>query len=67
MKLPDLTFHEGAEHKTTVFTVSMKRARKIRKFHVAVMQRRLKRVIHLQSCRFANIFAVLVAVAIVVA
>ena len=33
----------------------MKRARESRKFHVAVMQRRLKSVMHLQSCRFANI------------
>ena len=34
----------------------MKRAREIRKFHVAVMQRRrLESVMRLQNCRFANI------------
>ena len=36
----------------------MKRVREIRKFHVAVMQRRLKSVMlvmHVQSCCFANI------------
>ena len=38
---------------------SIKRAREIRKFHVAVLQRRLrnvqKREMHVQSCCFANI------------
>ena len=56
-------------------TYSIKQARKIRKFHVAVQQRRLrnvqKSVIHVQSCCFANInlllLTVLVAVAVVVA
>ena len=54
------------------FTYSIKRARKIRKFHVAVVKRRLrnvqKSVMHVQSC-FANlaIFAVLFAVIVVVA
>ena len=32
----------------------MKRVSEIRKFHVAVMQRRLKSVMHVQSCCFAN-------------
>ena len=42
-----------------VFAYSIKRASEIRKFHVAVVQRRLrnvqKSVMHVQSCRFANI------------
>ena len=42
-----------------VFAYSIKRAREIRKFHVAVVQRRLrnvqKGVMHVQGCRFANI------------
>ena len=56
-----------------MFTYSIKRARKIRKFHVAVVQRRLrnvqKSVMHVQSCCFANlvIFALLFAVIVVVA
>ena len=41
-----------------VFTHSIKRAHEIRKFHVAVVQRRLrniqKSVMHVQSCCFAN-------------
>ena len=42
-----------------VFTDYIKQAREIRKFHVAVVQRRLrtveKSVIHEQSCCFANV------------
>ena len=42
-----------------VLTYPIKRARQIRKFHVAVVQRRLrniqKSVMHVQSCYFANI------------
>ena len=42
-----------------MFTYSIKRAREIRKFHVAVVQRRLrnvqKSVMHVQSCCFANL------------
>ena len=42
-----------------LFAYSIKRAREIRKFHVAVVQRRLRNVqksmMHVQSCRFANI------------
>ena len=41
------------KHFCAVFTFSMKRAHEIRKFHVAVMQQRLKSVMHVQSC-FAN-------------
>ena len=60
-----------------LFCYFIKRAHEIRKFHVAVVQPRLrnvqKSVMHVQSCCFANkpvvLFAVLftVAVAIVVA
>ena len=57
-----------------VFTYYMKQAREIRKFHVAVVQPRLrnvqKRVMHVQSCCFTNInycfFAFLIAVSIFV-
>ena len=41
-----------------MFTYSVKRAREIRKFHVAVVQRWLKKgqksVMHVQSCCFTN-------------
>ena len=59
-----------------MFTNPYKQAREIRKFLVADLQRRLrnvqKSVMHVQSCCFADInrlffFAVLVAVAVVVA
>ena len=59
-----------------MFTNSVKRAREISKFHVAVVQRRLrnvqKSVMHVQSCCLTNLnlsglFAVLVTVAVVVA
>ena len=43
------------ENLCVVFTNSMKWARETRKFHVAVMQRWLKSVMHVQICRFANI------------
>ena len=47
------------ENFCTVFTNSIERAREIRKFHVAVVQRRLRNVqkcvMHVQSCCFANI------------
>ena len=53
--------------KNCVFTYFIKRAHEIREFHVVVVQRRLrnvqKSVVHVQSC----CFAVLVAVAVVVA
>ena len=42
-----------------VLTYSIKRAREIRKFHVAVVQQRLrnvqKNVIHVEICFFANL------------
>ena len=42
-----------------MFTYFIKRAREIRRFHVAVVQRRLrnvqKSVMHVQSCCFANL------------
>ena len=61
------------ESRCLVFTSSSKR--EIRHFHVVVVQRRQrnvqKGVMHVQSCCFANLnqllFAVLVAVALVVA
>ena len=50
-----------------MFTYFIKRASEIRKFHVVAVQRRLRNVqnsvMHVQSC----CFAVLVAVAVVVA
>ena len=57
------------------FSYSIKRAHEIRKFHVAVVQPRLrnvqKSVMHVQSCCFANkhiaLFAVLFTVAVVLA
>ena len=52
-----LSVQKGKEIFYVVFTCSIKRAREIRKFHVAVVQRRLrnvqKSVIHVQSCCFA--------------
>ena len=59
------------ESRCLVFTSSTKREN--RPFHVVVVQRRqgnvLKSVLHVQSCCFANlrVFAVLVAVGVVVA
>ena len=69
----DLSLQKGKENFYVVFTCSIKWAREIRKFHVAVGQQRLENVQkslkHEQSCRFANLnlllFAFLVAVAIV--
>ena len=69
----DLSLQKGKENFYVVFTCSIKWAREIRKFHVAVGQQRLENVQkslkHEQSCCFANLnlllFAVLVAVAIV--
>ena len=54
-----LSSPKGRENSYVVLTCSLKRAREIRKFHVAVVQRRLrsvqKSVMHVQSCCFANI------------
>ena len=68
---PILSLKKERKFFPAVFTYSVKRAREIRKFHVAVVQRGLKnvqkRVMHVQSCYFANtnllLFAVLFAVA----
>ena len=74
-KGPYLSLEKERETFCVVFTYSVKQVHEIRKFHVAVMQRWLKNVqksvMHVQSCCFANItycfFAILVAVAVVVA
>ena len=68
---PNLSLKKEGKNFSVVFTYSVKQAREIRKFHVAVVQRGLKnvqkRVMHVQSCNFANVnlllFAVLFAVA----
>ena len=75
-KGPYLSLEKEKQNHCAVLTNSIKRAREIRKFQVADLQRRLrnvqKSVMHVQSCCFAHInrlffFAVLVAVAVVVA
>ena len=59
LKGPYLSLEKDKEIFCVVLTYPIKRARQIRKFHVAVVQRRLrniqKRVMHVQSCYFANI------------
>ena len=68
---PNLSLKKEGKNFSVVFTYFVKQAREIRKFHVAVLQRGLKnvqkRVMHVQSCNFANVnlllFAVLFAVA----
>ena len=61
-KAPYLSLEKEKEYFWVVLTYSIKRAREIRKFHVAVVQQRLrnaqKRVMHVQSCL---LFAVAVA------
>ena len=58
-KGPYLSLEKEKETFCVVLTYSIKRAREIRKFHVAVVQQRLrnvqKSVMHVQSCCFANI------------
>ena len=58
-KGPYLSLEKETETFCIVFTYSVKRAREIRKFHVAVVQGRLrnvqKSVMHGQSCCFANL------------
>ena len=64
----------GKDNFSVVFTYSIKFAYGIRKFHVALVQRRQRNVqksaMHVQSCCFVNknllIFAVLLAVDVVV-
>ena len=75
-KGPYLSLEKEKETFCVVFTYSIRRAREIRKFHVAVVQRRLrnvqKSVMHVQSCFLANLnisgfFAVVVTVTVLVA
>ena len=73
-KGPHLSLEKEKVTFCVVFTYSAKRAREIRKFHVAVVQRRLRNV-QKKRCCFANLnlssffffFALLVSVAVVVA
>ena len=55
-KGPYLSLAKEKENFCVVLTYSINRAREIRKFHVAVVQQRLrnvqKRVMHVQSCFF---------------
>ena len=57
-KGPYLSLRKEKGNFCVVFTYSIKREREIRKFHVAVVQRRLKNVqksvMHVQSCCFEN-------------
>ena len=59
LKGPFLSLQKEKQNFCVVLTYPIKRARQIMKFHVAVVQRRLrniqKRVMHVQSCYFANI------------
>ena len=58
-KGPYLSLEKEKEIFCVVLTYSIKRAREIRKFHVAVVQQRLrnvqKSVMHVQSCFFASL------------
>ena len=58
-KGPYLNLEQEKENFCVAFTYFMKGAREIRKFHVEVVQRRLRNVqkiaMHVQSCCFANI------------
>ena len=58
-KGPYLSLEKEKETFCVVLTYSIKWTREIRKFHVAVMQQRLKNVqksmMHAQSCFFANL------------
>ena len=58
-KGPYLSLERKIENLCVVLTYSVNRAREIRKFHVAVVQQRLrnveKSVMHVQSCLFANL------------
>ena len=59
LKGPYLSLKKEKEDFFVVFTYSIKRAREISNFHVAVVQRRQRNVkknmMHAQSCCFANI------------
>ena len=58
-KGPYLSLEKEKETFCVLLTFSIKWAREIRKSHVAVVQQRLrnvqKRVMHVQSCFFANL------------
>ena len=58
-KGPYLSLEKEKENVCVVLTYSIKRASEIRKFHVAVVQQRLRNVqrsvMHVQSCSFANL------------
>ena len=58
-KGPYLSLEKEKKKWGVVVTYSIKRASEIRKFHVAVVQQRLrnvqKSVMHVQSCSFANL------------
>ena len=58
-KGPYVSLEKEKENVCVVLTYSIKRAREIRKFHVAVVQQRLrnvqKNVIHVERCFFANL------------
>ena len=59
LKGPYLSLEKESDNVCAVLTYSIKRAREIRKFHVAVVQQRLrnvqKSVMHVQSCSFVNL------------
>ena len=58
-KGPYTSLEKEKENFCVVLTYTINRAREIRKFHVAVVQERLrnvqKSVMHVQSCFFANL------------
>ena len=58
-KGPYLSLEKETENVCFVLTYLIKRASEIRKFHVAVVQQRLRNVqkslMHVQSCSFANL------------
>ena len=63
LKGPYLSLKNERETFCVVFTYSIKQAREISNFHVAVVQRRQRNVekslMHVQSCCFANIYLLL--------
>ena len=58
-KGPYVSLEKDKQNFCVVLTYSIKRAREIRKFHVAVVQQRVrnvqKNVIHVERCFFANL------------
>ena len=58
-KGPYVSLEKEKQNFCVVLTYSLKRAREIRKFHVAVLQQRLRNVqksmMHVQRCFFANL------------